>query len=136
MSAAHPTRRPHLPPWADRLGAFGAFICALHCALIPVALAVVPTFGLGLVGLHGWEWLYVSLASVLAVTSLYLGYRGHRAYHAWALVAPGLLLTWSGMLYPPLHEMTVPHAWIMAAGGVLIAIAHLVNLRLSWGHSH
>jgi hypothetical protein len=129
-------RRLHLPPWADRLGAVGAFICALHCALIPLALALVPTLGLGLVGWHGLEWAYVGLASVLAISSLYLGYRGHRAYHAWALVAPGLALTWAGLFYQPLHTSVVPHAVVMAIGGVLIAIAHLVNLRLSWGHSH
>ncbi|WP_043798234.1 MerC domain-containing protein [Arenimonas composti] len=131
-----PHKRLHLPPWADRLGAFGAFLCALHCALIPVALALVPTFGLGLASWHGFEATFVALATVLAVTSLYLGYRGHRAYHAWLLVGPGLALTWAGLLYQPLHTSVVPHAVAMAVGGVLIAIAHLVNLRLSWGHSH
>ena len=125
-----------LPAWADRLGAVGAFICALHCALIPVALALLPTLGLGLVAWHGVEWAFILFASVLAVTSLYLGYRGHRAYHAWLLVAPGLGLIWGSLLYAPLHESVVPHAVAMTVGGVLIALAHLVNLRLSWGHSH
>lgn len=126
----------HLPAWADRLGAVGAFICALHCALIPVALAVLPALGLGLVAWHGVEWAFTSFATVLAMTSLYLGYRGHRAYHAWLLVTPGLLLIWGALLYPPLHHSILPHALAMTAGGVLIAIAHLVNLRLSFGHSH
>jgi hypothetical protein len=133
MASSH---RLHLPNWADRLGAVGAFICALHCALIPVALAVVPALGLGLVGWHGAEWAFTVFATLLAVTSLYLGYRGHRAYHAWLLVAPGLALVWVGLLYPPLHATVVPHAVAMAVGGVLIAAAHLVNLRLSWGHTH
>lgn len=126
----------HLPPWADRLGAVGAFICALHCALIPVAFAVLPTMGLGLVAWHGYEWIFSLFATVLAVTSLYLGYRNHRAYHAWLLVAPGLVLIWAAYLYPPLHQTVLPHAIAMATGGVLIALAHLINLRLSYGHSH
>ena len=79
---------------------------------------------------------FTSFATVLAMTSLYLGYRGHRAYHAWLLVTPGLLLIWGALLYPPLHHSIVPHAVAMTLGGVLIAIAHLVNLRLSFGHSH
>lgn len=129
--------RPHLPRWADRLGAFGAFLCALHCALIPVALAVVPALGLGLIAWHRMEWAFSLFATVLAVTSLWLGYRNHRAYHAWLLVAPGLALVWGGLLVRHLHETSLtPHALAMAAGGVLVGIAHLVNLRLSYGHSH
>jgi hypothetical protein len=136
MVAIVKPKKLHLPAWADRLGAVGAFICALHCALVPIALALLPTVGLGLVAWHGLELAFSLFATVLAVTSLYLGYRGHRAYHAWLLVAPGLLLIWGALLYPPLHASNVPHAVAMAAGGVLIALAHLVNLRLSWGHSH
>ncbi len=136
MASVAKPRRFHLPVWADRLGAVGAFICALHCALIPIALALLPTLGLGLVAWHGLEWAFSLFATVLAITSLYLGYRGHRAYHAWLLVAPGLALIWAGLLYQPLHLSVVPHAIVMTVGGVLIAVAHLVNLRLSWGHSH
>ena len=136
MSATLKPRRLHLPAWADRLGAFGAFLCALHCALVPIALALVPALGLGLVAWHGIEWAFTSLATVLAVASLWMGYRNHRAYHAWLMVAPGLALVWTALLYPPLHLSVLPHAVAMAAGGLLIALAHLVNLKLSYGHSH
>ena len=130
------TPRIHLPRWADRLGAFGAFLCALHCALIPVALAVVPALGLGLIAWHRLEWGFSLFATVLAVTSLWLGYRNHRAYHAWLLVAPGLALVWGGLLVRHAHDGSTAHALAMAAGGLLIGAAHLVNLRLSYGHRH
>jgi hypothetical protein len=136
MAAIVKPHRLHLPKWADRLGAVGAFICALHCALIPVALAVLPALGLGLVAWHGLELAFSGFATLLAITSLWLGYRNHRAYHAWLLVAPGLLAIWGAVLYPPLHDSVLPHAIAMTLGGVLIAIAHLVNLRLSYGHTH
>ncbi|MFY2764125.1 MerC domain-containing protein [Arenimonas sp. MALMAid1274] len=126
----------HLPPWADRLGAVGAFICALHCALVPVALAVVPALGMGLVAWHGFEVGFSVFATVLAVVSLVLGYRNHRAYHAWLLVTPGLVLIWGSLLVPALHASTTWHGVAMAVGGVLISAAHLVNLRLSYGHTH
>ena len=133
MAAPH---RLHLPRWADRLGAFGAFLCALHCALIPVALAVVPALGLGLVAWHRLEWWFTVFASVLAVASLWAGYRNHRAYHAWVLVAPGLALVCGGLLVRHVHDAGTPHALAMAAGGLLIGAAHLVNLKLSFGHAH
>lgn len=136
MSAIPQRRRMQLPAWADRLGAFGAFVCALHCALVPIALALVPTLGLGLVAWHGLEWAFTSIATVLAFTSLWMGYRNHRAYHAWLMVAPGMLLLWGALLYTPLHESVVPHAVAMAVGGLMVALAHLVNLKLSYGHSH
>ena len=62
MSATLKPRRLHLPAWADRLGAFGAFLCALHCALVPIALALVPALGLGLVA-----WLVVTLVGTRSV---------------------------------------------------------------------
>lgn len=136
MAARIPRRRFQLPHWADRLGALGSLICALHCALIPLALAVLPALGLGLTAWHGLETWFIVIATLLAVTSLVLGYRNHRAYHAWLLVGPGLLLIWAALIYPPLHESLLLHAVTMAVGGVLIALAHLVNLRLSYGHSH
>ncbi|KAA2285807.1 MerC domain-containing protein [Arenimonas fontis] len=136
MSTPLLPRRFRLPPWADRLGAFGAFLCAAHCALIPLALALLPAMGLGVLAWHGFELGFGALATVLAVGSLWAGYRSHRAYHAWLLVAPGLALVWLATLYPPLHDAPLPHALMMTVGGVLIGLAHLVNLRLSWGHSH
>lgn len=136
MSTTVKPQRFRLPPWADRLGAFGAFLCAAHCALIPLALALLPAAGLGVLAWHGFEIAFAGVATVLAVTSLYLGYRSHRAYHAWLLVAPGLALVWVATLYPPLHDAAIAHAAMMTVGGVLIGLAHLVNLRLSWGHSH
>lgn len=136
MTASAKPHRFRLPPWADRLGAFGAFLCAAHCALIPLALALLPAMGLGFLAWHSFELAFSALATVLAVASLRLGYRRHRAYHAWLLVAPGLALLWLASLYPPLHDAVVAHAVMMTLGGVLVGLAHLVNLRLSWGHSH
>src|SRR5690606_22177923 len=53
MTASAKPHRFRLPPWADRLGAFGAFLCAAHCALIPLALALLPAMGLGFLARPG-----------------------------------------------------------------------------------
>ena len=31
----------------DRIGMFGSLLCAIHCALLPLVIAVLPTLGLG-----------------------------------------------------------------------------------------
>ena len=38
MAALPPFSLLNIRRWADSLGAAGAFLCALHCALLPLAL--------------------------------------------------------------------------------------------------
>lgn len=118
---------------ADRAGFAASFLCALHCALWPWLLAVAPAFGLELGGWVDLDQAFVVFATVLGVSTLTLGWRRHRAFHAWLLLVPGLILVWVGA-FTPLHDNhTLGHATVMAIGGVLLALAHLVNLRLTHG---
>jgi hypothetical protein len=128
--------RRSLSRWVDSLGTVGAMLCAVHCALLPVALALLPVLGLGILASAGFEKGFVLFATALASVSLWHGFRRHRAYHAFAILAPGLIALWAGILVPRLHESVVPHAVAMSVGGTLVAIAHLANIRLSQGHVH
>ncbi|MBN6149079.1 MerC domain-containing protein [Xanthomonas sp. AmX2] len=120
----------------DRLGATGSLLCAVHCALLPLALAVLPSLGLSVWLGDGVERSLVLFVTCLGLFSLVLGYRKHRAWQALGLLALGLLSLWAGMLYPPLHEAVGPHAAVMTFGGTLVGLAHLLNLRLNHGHVH
>jgi hypothetical protein len=131
-----PPRRRGLGAWADSIGSGAAIVCAVHCALLPFVLAVLPALGLGLLAAAQWELPYVAFASLLAMASLWLGFRRHRVYRALAFLVPGLVAVWAGLLVPALHEDLVRHAVTMTFGGTLIAVAHLVNLRLTHGHVH
>jgi hypothetical protein len=130
-------RKPHpLARWVDSLGMSGAALCAIHCALLPVALVLLPVLGLGWWNSRGFEFGFVLFATLLASASLWHGYRHHRAYHAFLWLVPGLLLLWAGILVEGLHHPVVAHAITMSLGGSLVALAHLANMRLSRGHSH
>ena len=120
----------------DRFGATGSLLCAVHCAVLPVLLAAAPSLGLSVWMSDGVELALVSFVTLLGLFSLGWSYRRHRALHALALLVPGLLALWAGLLYPPLHESVVPHAVVMTFGGTLVGLAHLVNLRLNHGHVH
>ena len=136
MSVIPPVKPRTLSHWVDSLGSVGATLCAVHCALLPFALALLPVVGMGILASSGFEFGFVIFATALAVASLWHGYRRHRAYHAMVFLAPGLALLWTGLLIPAVHESNIAHAVAMSIGGTLVAVAHLVNLRLSQGHVH
>lgn len=120
----------------DRIGATGSLVCAVHCAALPLAIAVLPSLGLAFLGSQGFERAFVVFATLLGVFSVYTGYRRHRAVRALSLLVPGLLTLWTVVLYQPLHAMVLPHAILMTFGGTLVGLAHMANLRLNHGHVH
>ncbi|HEX7989922.1 MAG TPA: MerC domain-containing protein [Stenotrophomonas sp.] len=125
-----------LRKFLDRFGATGSLICAVHCALLPALLAAAPALGLSFWLSDGVEATIVIFVTVLGLFSLIWGYLRHRALMALLLLVPGLLLLWAGLLNPELHHSQIPHAVVMTLGGVLVGLAHVVNLRLNHVHVH
>ena len=120
---------------ADRVGMSAAWLCAVHCALWPVALAALPAAGLA--AWDGWEAGFVAFAAVLGIASLATGWRRHRIATAFWFLVPGLaLLAFAVLRHGHENENVILHAVLMTAGGVLVGVAHLVNLRLGHGHVH
>lgn len=120
----------------DRIGATGSIVCALHCALLPLAIAVLPSLGIAAWLGDGFEQAFVLFATLLGLFSVVWGYRRHGAVRALGLLLPGLAVLWLGILYAPLHHALVPHAVAMTLGGTLVGLAHVANLRLNHGHVH
>lgn len=120
----------------DRLGATGSLVCAIHCALLPLLIALLPSLGIAIWLGEGFERGFVLFASLLGLSSMAWGYRRHRAVRALGLLLPGLMVLWFGVLYAPLHHALLPHAITMTMGGTLVGLAHLANLRLNHGHVH
>lgn len=116
---------------ADRIGATASFLCALHCAALPLILSLLPAIGLGFLADHSFEHWFIAFATVLATTMMIRGYRRHREALALALLAPGLVLLWLGGFVVDLESYGWWHAGLVASGGSAVALAHIVNLRLS-----
>jgi hypothetical protein len=117
----------------DRFGAFASFLCAVHCALLPVVFGVLPAFGLAFLADHALERAFVAFAIVLATTSLLFGLRRHGSWRAFWFLVPGIALLVIGLFVGLDHADTL-HAVLVSIGGTLVALSHLVNLRLNHVH--
>lgn len=129
---------PNLHPRSliDRFGAVGSLICAIHCAVLPLLIAALPSLGVAAWLGDGFERGFVLFATLLGLFSVIWGYRRHGAIRALGLLLLGLAALWSGVMYAPLHHALVPHAIAMTFGGTLVGLAHIANLRLNHGHVH
>jgi len=129
------SRSSNLTRLADRFGATASFLCAIHCALLPFVIAVLPALGLGFLADHRYERGFIVFATLLALTSLAFGVRRHQRFGAFWFLVPGVVLLLTGAAIA-LDDTTNVHAVLVAIGGALVASAHVVNLRLSHRHVH
>lgn len=120
---------------ADRVGATASMLCAVHCALLPFVLALLPLIGLGFLADHRFERIFIACAATLASATIITAYRRHRRLHALFLLIPGIALLVSGIVINiDRHEWV--HTGLVVCGGALVASAHIVNLVLSHRHVH
>jgi hypothetical protein len=113
---------------ADRVGAMASFLCAIHCALLPVVLTMLPFVGLEFLADHRFERGFVLFACVLALLVLIRGFRRHQVPLPLLLATPGLALLLLGVTYAEGYSIIL-HSALVTCGGLLLATAHFVNLR-------
>ena len=120
----------------DRLGAGAAFLCAVHCAALPLLSGVLPLLGLSFLASDTFELIFVSLATMVGAGSVGLAYRRHGRCEGLVFLLVGIALLWAGRWVDVLHHEVLPHAVVMTVGGVAVSLGHLANLRrLPW-HVH
>lgn len=122
---------------ADRIGATASFLCAIHCALLPFVLALLPFIGLEFLASQRFERCFVLFACTLALLAMVRGYRRHQIALPLLLATPGLALLLLGVTYAE-HYSIILHSVLVTCGGLLVASAHFVNLRSDrrYGHDH
>ena len=120
---------------ADRFGATASFLCAVHCAALPLIIAALPALGLSFLANHRFERGFIAFASVLATTTFIVGFRRHRRFRAFWFLVPGLLFLAAGVIVD-FDQSALTHAVLVSIGGTLVAVSHLTNLRLAHRHVH
>jgi hypothetical protein len=113
----------------DTLGMTASLLCAVHCALTPAAMALLPMAGLGFPGVEATEYGLVGLSATLGIVSLTLGYRRHRSGRALGALSGGLTLLTLGRVTEACGVEAVGVVSAVA-GGCVVAVAHIMNRRL------
>ncbi len=110
----------------DRFGAVASITCAVHCALMPVLVTVLPV-AIGVSLSSSWvEWALFGASLTIGLASLCRGYRIHGNRLAQVAFSAGLATLGAGRIEEERGWGVVP----LVAGGLTLAIAHLINLRL------
>lgn len=128
----------------DRAGAVASFLCAIHCALMPLVVTLLPLLGLSFLASEPVEWALLAASATLGSWSLCLGFRQHRSRRVFMILGVALALLVAGRIFHQPHfygfHVGEHHsherhfgAWgpiLMVLGGLTMMSAHLLNHRL------
>jgi len=110
----------------DLLGFAGSTLCALHCSALPVLLAMGMLSGFEWMESHWVEYVFFLSAIGIAGYTILRSYLKHRKPFALLIVSAGFICFLIGILQ---HSHT--EIGLTTLGGILIAIAHIVNWRVT-----
>lgn len=113
----------------DRVGMTASLLCAVHCALMPLVVTLLPLLGLSFLANEATEWSLIGLSMLFGVSSLCLGFRRHRYRRALFLLAGGFALLATGRIAERNSNERLGVV-LVVCGGVTVACAHLLNRRL------
>jgi drug/metabolite transporter superfamily protein YnfA len=113
---------------ADFIGMSASLLCAIHCALLPFLLSMASLSGFHFLGNPAIEASVVFISLLLACFAIVHGYRKHHG-NWYPVITAAIGFLFIGFAH--LLEGSIFHHLFSAAGGVLIALAHLLNWRLS-----
>jgi hypothetical protein len=111
----------------DNIGIFASSLCAIHCALVPLLITLLPLSGLSFLAS---EWLEVSMIAIAFFIGLVsLGFsliKTHKTPLPFTLLLVGFSLILAGhFFFETLEYLIIP------LGGIVIAISHYVNWKLT-----
>lgn len=109
----------------DFIGFIASFLCAIHCAAIPVVLSISALGGLNWISDPKVESIFLVASFSIAALTLYYGYRKQTLDKvAVLLFGFGFFLLLSSRLLPHAHG---PELIAAILGGLLIASAHIYH---------
>ncbi|MDN3585720.1 MerC domain-containing protein [Pedobacter aquatilis] len=111
----------------DNLGITASVLCAVHCAIVPLLITFLPLWGLSFLANEWVEISMISISLLLGIWSLGSSFKkNHHKISPLSILITGFALIAFGHFSS--HDFLEPI--LIPAGGIVIAIAHFVNLKL------
>lgn len=110
----------------DFLGFSASFLCAIHCALLPILLTYGALSGLEFLEAPEVEYTMIILSFVIASVALRQGYKNHHQN-----LLPFIIVI-AGFLAIGVSRIEISEFFegaLMTMGGILIATSHVVNWK-------
>ena len=131
MSADTSPKKAFKTPWLERFGAGLGIACAIHCLLTPLLVGFLPLVGLSFLASEAAEFWLLGFVLVTAIGGALWGFRKHRELRVLMSFIGACALMICGVI---LGEEALMGRILLIAGGILVAIAHLVSARLCRQH--
>jgi len=108
----------------DFIGFSVSLLCAIHCAILPFLLSLIPLAGLQFLNNPWIEYIIILLSFCIASVALLNGYlKHHRKLLPLILLTIGFILISTGYF----SEIAWAEIIFTASGGIAIAIGHFRN---------
>lgn len=112
----------------DTVGFSSSTLCAIHCAILPFVMSILPILGIEFVNETVFEWTLLGGMALLALLSFLIGYYKH--HHDDEPLSLMLVAFIFFVLGHPRQLPTLLNSMSMPIGGVIIAYAHYRNWKL------
>src|SRR5690606_34285743 len=109
----------------DKIGITASTICAIHCAVVPFIVSLLPLWSPGFLAEEWMEISMIVLSLVLGSWSLGVSWTKHRRTKAWRIFICGFVFIAAGHWFG--HGST--EHLLLPAGGLTIALAHYTNWK-------
>jgi len=110
----------------DHLGMLVSLLCAVHCALLPLAITMLPLLGLEFLAHPAIELGIISLSLIIGLVSMGRSWFKHHRIQPSIFMLFGFAAILTGHLF-----IAERWEWIfLTLGGFAIVIAHYQNWRL------
>ena len=110
----------------DKFGILASVACAVHCALLPLVITVLPLVGMEFLANEWVEIVMISVAVCLGACSLAGAYALHKSLVPFTALMLGFALIGTGHFWIDDWESV-----LIPLGGLTIATSHYINWKMS-----
>jgi hypothetical protein len=110
----------------DRAGATASFLCAIHCAIMPFVVTMLPLLGLSFLASEPVEWALLLTSATLGTLSLCAGFREHGSRRVFGVLGIAIALLVAGRIFHEQH-LGIWGPVFMVFGGFTMMGAHMLN---------